>query len=163
MQKIASPQDLQAEIKAIMAFVHASEKPDRQVVASKLRDLADRVAAAPKMIGKKPDEVAKWFEKGQLKTGQKVRVWTGRGKDDYYDGSVSALTLSPKPGDKAFIRDNLTGLTNRRDDYTIKYSGEPSYPGEPREGLLSIRGQRGGTLFVTMGKGKERVYKIGLL
>lgn len=26
-----------------MAFIHVSEKPDRQVVASKLRDLADRV------------------------------------------------------------------------------------------------------------------------
>ena len=44
MQKIASPQDLQAELKAIMAFIHASEKPDRQVVASKLRELADHVA-----------------------------------------------------------------------------------------------------------------------
>ena len=43
MQKIASPQQLQAEIKAIMAFVHNSEKPDRQVVASKLRELANRV------------------------------------------------------------------------------------------------------------------------
>ena len=45
MLKIASPQELQAEIRAIMAFVHASEKPDRQVVAIKLRELADRVAA----------------------------------------------------------------------------------------------------------------------
>ena len=44
MQKIASPQELQAELKAIMAFVHASEKPDRQVVASKLRALAGRLA-----------------------------------------------------------------------------------------------------------------------
>lgn len=48
MQKIASPRELQAELKAIMAFVHASEKPDRQVVASKLRALADRVAGASK-------------------------------------------------------------------------------------------------------------------
>lgn len=47
MQKIASPRELQAELKAIMAFVHSSEKPDREVVASKLRALADRVAAGP--------------------------------------------------------------------------------------------------------------------
>jgi len=46
MQKIASPQELQAEIRAIMAFVHASEKPDRRAIASKLRELADRVAAS---------------------------------------------------------------------------------------------------------------------
>lgn len=44
MQKIASPQQLQAELKAIMAFVHSSEKPDREVIASKLRELADCVA-----------------------------------------------------------------------------------------------------------------------
>lgn len=44
MDKIASPQELQAELEAIRAFVHHSEKPDRQVVASKLRALADRVA-----------------------------------------------------------------------------------------------------------------------
>ena len=43
MKKIASPQELQAELKAIMVFVHASEKPDREVVASKLRELANRV------------------------------------------------------------------------------------------------------------------------
>jgi hypothetical protein len=48
MQKIASPQELQAEIRAIMAFVHASEKPDRQVIASKLRELAGRLAAVKK-------------------------------------------------------------------------------------------------------------------
>jgi len=44
MQKIASPRELQAELKSIIAFVHASEKPDRQVVASKLRELADRIS-----------------------------------------------------------------------------------------------------------------------
>ncbi len=47
MQKIASPQDLQAELRSIMAFIHghgSEGKPDRQIIASKLRDLADRLA-----------------------------------------------------------------------------------------------------------------------
>jgi hypothetical protein len=44
MRKIATPQDLQAELHGIMAYVHATEKPDRQVVASQLRGLADRLA-----------------------------------------------------------------------------------------------------------------------
>lgn len=44
MKKIAFPRELQAELQSIMAFVHSSEKPDRQVVAAKLRNLADRVA-----------------------------------------------------------------------------------------------------------------------
>lgn len=47
MHKIASPQDLQAELRSLMAFVQAhgpEGKPDRQVLAAKLHDLADRVA-----------------------------------------------------------------------------------------------------------------------
>lgn len=47
MQKIASPQELQAELKSILAFVHGhgpDGKPNRSVVAGKLRALADRVA-----------------------------------------------------------------------------------------------------------------------
>ena len=48
MDKIASPQDLQAELQSLRAFVHASEKPDRQVIAAKLHDLADRVAGVKK-------------------------------------------------------------------------------------------------------------------
>lgn len=51
IDRIASPQDLQAEIRAIMAFVHASEKPDRQVIASKLHSLADRVGGSTRMAG----------------------------------------------------------------------------------------------------------------
>jgi hypothetical protein len=48
MKKIASPQELQAELKSLMAYVQGygpEGKPDRQVIASKLRALADRVAA----------------------------------------------------------------------------------------------------------------------
>jgi len=47
MLKIASPNELQAELKSILAFIqgHGPDgKPNRQVVASKLRGLADRVA-----------------------------------------------------------------------------------------------------------------------
>lgn len=50
MKKIASPNELQAEVRAILAYVHGhgpDGKPDRQVVASKLRELADRVAGIP--------------------------------------------------------------------------------------------------------------------
>ena len=46
MLKIASPQELQAELRAILAFVHTSEKPDRQVIASKLRAVAARLTEA---------------------------------------------------------------------------------------------------------------------
>ena len=162
--RIASPNELQAELKAIMAFVHASEKPDRQVVAAKIRELADRVAASPRMVGKTPDQVAKWLLDNTLKTGQKVRIWVGRGKDDYHEGTVTSVKLWPKPGDKAFDRENLTGRVNREDKYTIKYDGEPAYPGEPREGDLSAKGTRSGdTLIVTHGKGRTRVHKLGLL
>jgi hypothetical protein len=47
MQKIASPTELQAELCGLIAFIHGhgpDGKPDRRVIASKLRELADRVA-----------------------------------------------------------------------------------------------------------------------
>lgn len=48
MRKIASPTELQAELRSIMAFVQGhgpNGKPDRQLIAAKIRELADRVAA----------------------------------------------------------------------------------------------------------------------
>lgn len=48
MDHIASPQDLQAELHCISAYVRSHpDGPCRQVVASKLRNLADRLAAKP--------------------------------------------------------------------------------------------------------------------
>jgi len=47
MDKIASPQDLQTELRRIMAYCQGSENPSRDVLASELRELADRVAVAP--------------------------------------------------------------------------------------------------------------------
>jgi hypothetical protein len=44
MDKIASPQDLQAEIRRLLAYSQ-SPKPSREKLASELRGLADRVAA----------------------------------------------------------------------------------------------------------------------
>jgi hypothetical protein len=87
MQKIASPQELQAEIRAIMAFVHASEKPDRQVIASKLNELADRLGASKEKIPESErdswkDSVrrnkGKYHGPNGLKSGQKYKY---QGKD----------------------------------------------------------------------------------
>jgi hypothetical protein len=47
MQKIASPQELQTELRSLIAFIHSygpEGKPARQVVANRLRALADRVS-----------------------------------------------------------------------------------------------------------------------
>lgn len=51
MKKIASPCELQAELRGLMEFVHNSGKPDRKVLAAKIRELADRVALdAPEVL-----------------------------------------------------------------------------------------------------------------
>ena len=64
MHKIASPQDLQAEIRSVMAYVHDHPgKPDREVVATKLRDLAERVAAKSRvLVGRSPEAVIRSFK-----------------------------------------------------------------------------------------------------
>jgi hypothetical protein len=46
MDRIASPTELQAELRSLVAFIQGhgpGGKPDRQVLAAKLHDLADRV------------------------------------------------------------------------------------------------------------------------
>jgi hypothetical protein len=51
MKKIASPDELQAELRSLMAFIqgHGPDgKPDRQVLALKLNELADRMSARPR-------------------------------------------------------------------------------------------------------------------
>jgi hypothetical protein len=68
MHKIASPQDLQAEIHNILAFIRASERPSRQVIALKFRELADRVAADPTKEGVKDGPLAK----ADQKEGKKI-------------------------------------------------------------------------------------------
>lgn len=83
MDRIASPQDLQAELRGIMAFVHASEKPDRQVIASKLRGLADKVAvkASPedKLRRKLVMAIYKRMPTGNkmLRSKKHTVMWTG--------------------------------------------------------------------------------------
>lgn len=47
MNKIATPQDLQAELRRLLAYTQESQ-PSRTVLASELRDLADKVASNPK-------------------------------------------------------------------------------------------------------------------
>lgn len=44
MQKIASPTELQSELRRLLAYCGGPEKPSREKLASELRDLADRVA-----------------------------------------------------------------------------------------------------------------------
>ena len=44
MDKIASPQDLRAELRNLIAYCNTPQ-PSRQIVASKLRSLANRVSA----------------------------------------------------------------------------------------------------------------------
>jgi len=47
MRKIASPQELGSELRSLETFIQGSEQPSREVIARKLRDLADRLAASP--------------------------------------------------------------------------------------------------------------------
>ena len=49
MRKIASPQDLQAELRRLLAYSQ-SDQPSREMLASELRGLADRVAGNLKKL-----------------------------------------------------------------------------------------------------------------
>lgn len=44
MKKIATPQDLQAELRRLLAYCQGPDRPSRETLAAELRDLADRTA-----------------------------------------------------------------------------------------------------------------------
>jgi hypothetical protein len=134
MDKIATPQDLQAELHSIMAFVHASEKPDRQVLASKLRDLADKVAAkAPKVnqkdtVGDDKYKVLRVFPTkddadGPLPTGLLRLIKKG--------GGAALVELLPPKGYKV-KGDMLVSPDSSRPRYFIRAFGPGgSWDGSP--------------------------------
>ena len=49
MRKIATPQDLQAELRRLLAECQGSDLPSRQKLAIELRGLADRVVASSRV------------------------------------------------------------------------------------------------------------------
>lgn len=104
MKKIASPTEFQAELRSLMAFVqgHGPDgKPDRQVIAAKLRDLADRVGGDGFMLeagGSVAEATFKKLKNGdwgllvnsdRVRSGDKVLAITRNGKRSYkYVGRV---------------------------------------------------------------------------
>lgn len=120
-----------------------------------------------RLIGNTPAAVGVWFVENTLKVGQRIRVWTGRGKDQYHEVRVSAVTLWPKPDDAAYPRDNLSWRMKREDDYILLIDREPAYEDETREAVLQVRGVPDGNtmrVFWKSGRGQpERVYKLETL
>ena len=97
MLKIATPQDFQAELQGLLAYCQAPQ-PSRQLLASKLRDLSERVAGLGVGRGTFTDKGLKIHHyRGSLKItdmanagkrGKKVRVltvWSNRPNDDETD------------------------------------------------------------------------------
>jgi hypothetical protein len=50
MKTITTPRELLAEIHGLMAFIHCSERPDHHILASKLTEIADRLATRQILI-----------------------------------------------------------------------------------------------------------------
>lgn len=121
MKKIASPQEVQAELRSIMAFVHASEKPDREVVAQKLRELADRVAAIPRRIKNLPRGVRN--EGVEEKAHELiVKFKTERDANKFEDRAKEALGLDDPEEAEDSDYDVSGGLDPKTGEYRITIS-----------------------------------------
>jgi len=110
MQKIASPQELQAELRSLMAFIQGhgpGGKPDRDVLAGKLRDIADRVAGAGGQLPK-----AKYKQLFQKIRSEAIKMmgddrekpadyWLGRAADKHgLDGYTDFQLLAKWAGER---------------------------------------------------------------
>jgi len=98
MKKIASPMELQAELVSLQEYIYSfTGKPDREVLASKLRDLAERVAS---------DKTESKFKKGQKVTykGKPATIVevAGNGKVTIKaQGGAAVKTFSPDEAEKS--------------------------------------------------------------
>jgi len=130
MLKIATPQELQAEIRAIMAFIHHSEKPDRQVIVSKLNELADRVAArkrAPKVKLPKsidpPSYTLKELQKAGLDTAvqslSNPQSFIYKLNDKLRGNYGVSVPLAGSYQGKAFVQIDPKGLTGDSGDTEV--------------------------------------------
>jgi len=86
MQKIASPQDLQAELRRLLAYCHGPGLPSRARLSSELRGLADRVATKmrPNDWTQKGDQ---WMASVQY-AGGKRHDWVIKEQGDSFTVSV---------------------------------------------------------------------------
>lgn len=87
MQKIASPQQLQAEIHRILAMTQGPERPSRERLAAELLTLAERVAA---------DAV------DLPKLGRALQHWYWDKKDPAY--KLGMMLLAGKPPSSGLVR-----------------------------------------------------------
>lgn len=113
MEKIASPQDLQAELRSLLAYCQGPTRPSRDLVASKLRDLADRVAAAGT----------------ELATGAKLKVLYRRGSwppDMYTKGTLVEVVKGGKVGEKVTVK--MKGdVMSRGQTYTLQANKDGTF------------------------------------
>ncbi len=118
-------------------------------------------AARTRMVAKTPKAVRAWFLENTLQRGQLLTVWTGRGREDYFEIQITGVELWP-PLDKPRMwpREPNVGTPMHKDAYAYKHLGESSYPGERRTGDLTVRGFRLGGAAVQLDG--QQVFKMGL-
>lgn len=118
MKKVANNHEFQRELHRILAYCQGTEKPEREKLATDLRELAFRVAAKP--------EMPKWLERALKRhknveyKRHEVRIKTGpneaknnkledqlasmahRNRDEEWDIDVSGV-MDPKSGDYSVV------------------------------------------------------------
>jgi len=141
MDKIASPQDLQNELRRLVAYAEGAEgvRPSREKLASELHELATRVAGVPEQMTHrmKPSEVA------GLPVGTIVWEWVR----DKHSGPLGRVDGSPWVVNEGKVLLPIAVLPERA-------SGE-----FPDDGVAPARA---GKEFVVVNKGRGKLMTNGV-
>jgi hypothetical protein len=125
MDKIASPQDLQAELRRLLAYTQ-TEKPSREKLAAEMRELAARI------------------EKVAARKGEVIESKRWKHKESGATASLfGAVPWSGAPGDrKEDWQLEGVGWTIRWDDGTVGIGRQPfKSKAEAEEHLEKMRGK----------------------
>jgi len=105
MQKIATPQDLQAALRHLIAMTQGPERPSRERLATELLELADRVADEGE---EEESRLVKLFD--SLRPGQKISVAmrSVMGRSEMTDGKPHDWLVGRRARSKKYGSETIT-------------------------------------------------------
>jgi len=138
MRKIASPQDLQADLQDLLAYSQSAE-PSRAKLASDLRDLADRVATP----AGSSEKLVALFDSLRPKQKIAVAMKSVMGTSEMTDGSPHDWLVGRRARSKKYNSETITLMPVDGSWKPNKYNAFKIWKRNRPDGSASISASRG--------------------
>jgi len=139
MQKIATPQDLQAALRHLIAMTQGPERPSREKLAEELRGLADRVATPEGS----PEKLVELFDSLRPKQKIAVALKSVMGTSEMTDGKPHDWLVGRRATQKRYNSQTITLMPVDGSWKPNKYNAFKIWKRTRPDGSVSISASRG--------------------